>query len=57
MAINKIEVTMEPEKETKRFWRFTSLGDDEVIDTVYIAKRAFDGTVPQRIKIAVVSDE
>ena len=56
--MEKIQLTLEPDKETKRTWRFRAISEDEVVEQVYIAKRAFNGgKVPQRITLTIDDDE
>lgn len=51
--MEKLQIVMEQDKETKRTIRYRA-ADDEVVDSVYIAKRAFNGTpAPRRVLLEV----
>jgi hypothetical protein len=58
MAVKKseatnINLTFEFEKDTKNTYRYKEAGLDNVIGTIYIAKRVLGSTPPEKLSISI----
>lgn len=51
--MDKVEVTLTKEKETKRMIRYTTEDEEALVGNIYILKTAFNGTIPNAVTVKV----
>lgn len=53
--LNTINIEFEYEKDTKNKYRYSEVGLDDVIGTLYIAKRVLGATPPAKLTISLTT--